>query len=271
MATFDFEGHSIYYEQHGSGKPVVILNGIFMSCASWQAFLPVFAQRRLILVDMIDQGKSAKVDFEYTQALQVRVVLAALDHLGIDKTDLVGISYGGEVAMQLAIQHPGRVDRLVLSNTAPNTSSWLRDIGHAWEYAYQSYDGHQFFKTCIPIIYSPQFYEKNYAWASAREDLFVEVFTPEVYDAFGRLTRSAEQHDVRDSLGRITAHTLVISSEYDYVTPLYQQQELVRAIPKAGQVVVQDAGHAVMYEKPNEFAAIVLGFIDLRDDIQIVK
>lgn len=268
MATFEFNGHSVHYEDIGEGEPFLVLNGIFMSCASWQDFVPSFSRsNRLLLLDFLDQGKSGKLDAEYTQKLQVDVALALLDTLGLDAVHLLGISYGGEVAMQLAARCPQRVKRLVLSNTAAYTSDWLRDIGHSWEYAFQSYDGHQFFKTCIPIIYSPQFYEKNYAWASAREDMFVSVFTPEVYDAFGRLTRSAENHDERANLGCITAKTLVISSEYDFVTPQYQQQELAREIPDAGHVVIQGAGHAVMYEKPAEFAAVVLGFIN--SDLEI--
>lgn len=271
MATFLFDDREVYYEDHGSGEPLLLLNGIFMSCASWTPFVPAFTrQNRFVLLDLFDQGKSGKMDHEYTQKLQAAVVGGLLDHLGLATVNLVGISYGGEVALQFAAQNPHRIKKLVLSNTAAYTSPWLRDIGHSWEYAFNSYDGHQFFKTCIPIIYSPQFYEKNYAWASAREDLFVERFGPEVYDAFGRLTRSAEDHDVRGRLGDITAQTLVISSEHDYVTPLYQQKELAAGIPDAGHVLVQDAGHALMYEKPAEFSAIVLGFINTDTSVSIV-
>lgn len=272
MATFPFHGLDIYYEDHGAGRPFLLLNGIFMSCSSWAAFLDAFsAHNRLIMVDLVDQGRSGKADFEYTQALQTELVAALLDHLEIERLSVMGISYGGEVAMTFALDYPGRVDKLILANTAANTSKWLRDIGHSWEFAYRSYDGHQFFKTCIPIVYSPQFYEANYEWISAREELFVRLFTPEVYDAFGRLTRSAEGHDVRARLGEIRARTLVISSEYDYVTPPFQQIELAEAIPGAGHVVIQGAGHASMYEKPEEFAALVLGFLNGGPEIRIMK
>ncbi|MDR3050782.1 MAG: alpha/beta hydrolase [Oscillospiraceae bacterium] len=271
MATFLFENRPLYYEEHGVGRPLIVLNGIFMSCASWAAFAPGFSQHcRLILLDLLDQGRSAKMDGEYTQALQVRAVAALMDHLQLDQADLMGISYGGEVALQLAVTHPQRIRRLVLSNTAAYTSDWLRDIGHAWEYAFASRDGHQFFKTCIPIVYSPQFYEANYAWASAREELFVRAFSPEVYDAFARLTRSAETHDVRSKLGAITAPTLVISSEMDYVTPPYQQAELAARIPNASHLRIEGAGHAVMYEKPIAFASVVLGFLMADTDIQVL-
>lgn len=271
MATFAFEGRDIYYEEHGQGRPLVVLNGIFMSCASWAAFVPAFAPHcRLILVDMLDQGRSGRMDREYTQAIQAELVLALLAHLSLERASVMGISYGGEVALRLATGHPEKVDRLILSNTTAYTSPWLRDIGHSWEYAFASHDGRQFFKTCIPIVYSPTFYEENYAWASAREEMFVKTFDDAVYDAFARLTRSAETHDVRTGLGRITSPTLVISSEMDYVTPPYQQAELASAIAGASHVRIEGAGHAVMYEKPAAFTALVLGFLLADADIRVL-
>jgi pimeloyl-ACP methyl ester carboxylesterase len=263
MATFDFDGIQLNYEDHGSGTPLLILNGIFMSCASWAGFVDTFSKRnRLLLLDLVDQGASGKVDYEYTQELQERAVLAFLDHLGLPKVSICGVSYGGEVAMRFAASHPDRVEKLILANTTAYTSCWLRDIGHSWERAMSTHDGHVFFATCIPIVYSPKFYETNYSWLSAREDMFVEHFTASVYDAFARLTRSAENHDERARLGQITAPTLVVSAEFDFVTPLHNQQELVCGIPNAAHVVIQDSGHAAMYEKPSEFAAAVLGFVN---------
>lgn len=263
MATFDYESIPIYYESYGEGEPILILNGIFMSCASWQGFIPAFAQHnRLLLLDLADQGRSGRLDHEYTQELQERIVIGFLDHLGLATCHVCGISYGGEVAIRVAARHPGRVGKLVLSNTTAYTSAWLRDIGHSWEYAMNSHDGHQFFATCIPYVYSPGFYESREQWAHDREAMFARVFTAEVYDAFARLTRSAEDHDERANLGRITAETLVISSQWDFITPLPNQLELVAGIPRAGHAIIQDCGHAGMYEKPTEFTALVLGFVN---------
>ncbi|MDR2609924.1 MAG: alpha/beta hydrolase [Clostridiales Family XIII bacterium] len=263
MPKFKYGEHDIYYEDTGEGEPLLILNGIFMSCASWAAFIPAFTKsNRLLLLDFIDQGKSDKVNHEYSQDIQVEVALALLDELGLPAVNIAGISYGGEIAMKIAINHPDRVKKLILANTTAYTSAWLRDIGRSWEYSFASYDGHMFFKTCIPIIYSPRYYEENYEWLAKREDLFVKIFTPEVYDAFGRLTRSAENHDERAELPRIEAPTLVISSDSDFVTPFFHQEELARLIPKAGHVTIENAGHASMYEKPGEFVALLLGFIN---------
>lgn len=69
MATFLLEGREIYYEDHGAGKPLLVLNGIFMSCASWEKFVPTFSKTcRLLLLDFYDQGRTAKRDADYTQA-----------------------------------------------------------------------------------------------------------------------------------------------------------------------------------------------------------
>ena len=271
MATFLFEEREIYYEDHGAGKPLLVLNGIFMSCASWEKFIPAFSRQcRLLLLDFFDQGKTAKREADYTQSEQVALVDAFLKHMGLRSCSIIGISYGGEIAMQFASAYPEKVEKLILSNTAAYTSDWLRDIGHSWEYACNSHDGKQFFKTCIPIVYSPQFYTKHYAWASAREALFERVFTPAIYDAFARLIRSAEAYDVRERLSAITAETLVISADHDYVTPLYQQREIVASIPNAAHAMIMDAGHAVMYEKPAEFISLVLGFVSNDTDLTLV-
>ncbi|MDR1765921.1 MAG: alpha/beta hydrolase [Lachnospiraceae bacterium] len=277
MGEFAFRGIGIHYEDYAAKyvtderPPLLILNGIFMSCGSWTSFIPAFAKySRLLLLDFPDQGKSGRMGGEYTHELQREVVLALMKELSLGQIDIMGISYGGEVAIGVAAHHPGKVRRLILSNTAAYTNKWLKDIGDSWGYAFASRDGHQFFKTCIPIVYSPRFYEGNYAWASAREDLFVKLFPPEVYEAFGRLTRSSEGYDERAGLGNITAKTLVISSQYDYVTPQREQEELVKGIPDARHVVVQDSGHALMYEQPALFATLVCGFLSSELDIQVL-
>jgi pimeloyl-ACP methyl ester carboxylesterase len=70
-------------------------------------------------------------------------------------------------------------------------------------------------------------------------------------------------------LKNITAPTLVISSQYDFLTPPYLQKEIAEAIPVAGHVTIQDAGHALMYEKPEEFSALVLGFVNTDIDVDL--
>ena len=118
MARFVFRDKSIYYEEYGRGKPLIVLNGIMMSCASWKEFIePFSARNRLILVDFLDQGKSDRMTGqEYDHAIQVEVVKELVDFLGLDKVCLMGISYGSEVAMEFTLKYPQHVERLLLFN-----------------------------------------------------------------------------------------------------------------------------------------------------------
>lgn len=262
MASFVFEGKSIYFEEYGAGAPIVVLNGIMMSCASWAEFVePFSAQNRLILLDMLDQGKSDKMDGPFSQALQVEVVKALLDHLELDKASLLGISYGGEVAQRFAVKYGTHLDRLVLFNTTPRTGPWLRDIGDAWNLA--AADPDAYYLTTIPVIYSPAFYREHNAWMENRRKLLRPVFSnPAFIGSMVRLTNSAADFDVTGALPRVQAPTLVVSCQDDHLTPPEEQRRIAELIPNSQYVVIPRCGHASMYEQPVLFTSLALGFLN---------
>lgn len=262
MARFVFEDKCIHFEEYGSGRPIVVLNGIMMSCGSWLEFVePFSAQNRLILLDMLDQGKSDKMDAPFSQALQVEVVKALLDHLGLDKVSLLGISYGGEVAQRFAVKYGGYLDRLVLFNTTPRTGPWLRDIGDAWNLAASDPDA--YYLTTIPVIYSPAFYREHSGWMENRRKLLKPIFSdPGFISSMVRLTNSAADFDVTELLPGVQAPTLVVSCQEDYLTPLEEQRRIADLIPDSQYVVIPHCGHASMYEQPVLFTSLALGFIN---------
>lgn len=263
MSFIVYQGKKVYYEIHGEQEEtLLILNGIMMSSASWQAFLPMLKKhQKVVLVDFFDQGKSDYLEGAYTQEIQGQVVKELITSLNLKKVTLLGISYGGEVAMKVAIDHEHLIDRLILANTTAYTNQQLKAIGDAWVYAAQTGDGRIFFKNTIPPIYSTGFYERNIDWLTAREALFVKAFDERWYQGFARLVVSAETHDERQRISQITVPTLIIGADEDLITPLACQKELYRAIKNSRFVVIQDCGHASMYEKPTEFFGAVLGFI----------
>ncbi len=264
MSFFDYDGKKIYYEAYGQGKPILILNGIMMSTFSWINFKDALsAENQLILLDFFDQGQTDKLEEQYTQEVQVDLILALLDHLNIDKINLVGISYGGELGLQFAVKYADRLDRLVLFNTAAKTSPWLRDIGRAWNLSKD--DPLNYYLTTIPIIYSPKFYNENYKWMDARKNLLVEkVFSDKIFmDSMERLTISAEGYDVLDKLGEVKADTLIVGAENDYITPLNEQKILNKGIVNSQFVILPDTGHGSMYERPLLFTSLILGFVNV--------
>lgn len=265
-------GRRVYYEVHGSeGEPIVLLNGIMMSAASWRPFIEsMTAQNRVILVDFFDQGNSERLEPGYDHGVQVELLEAVLAELaaklGRESFNIMGISYGGEVALQYALAYPARVRRLVLANTCARTSPWLRKIGDGWNEVARSGSGLAYYLTTIPVIYSTRFFEEHAEWMEGREAALTKYFSrPEVLAALIRLTDSSRDYDVTDRLHEITCPTLVISSSEDALVPPTEQQLLHAGIRGSAYVTINGSGHASMYEAPEAFAALTVGFTNLPD------
>lgn len=268
MSTFYHNNKKIHYEADGDGQPVLILNGIMMSTRSWEPFMPSLTEHfRVIRLDMFDQGESAKLDGEtYTQDLQVDLIKGLLMHLSIDAIDLVGISYGGEVALAFAAKYRRNVRRMVLFNSAPDTNVWLKEIGRGWIEAGKTRNGLAYYQTTIPVIYSPHFYAEHVDWMEKRKKTLIPVFSdPAFLDAMERLTLSAESYDVRDDLDKIDAPTLLVSAEEDHLTPVPNQAYLAERMKHVEWVKIPKTGHASMYERPLLFTSFIIGFLRVSD------
>lgn len=266
MAYFEHQGRKVYYETHGEGKPLILLNGIMMSTKSWGIFKEAFStHNRLILLDFLDQGQSDKVQEDYTQDLQVDVLLGLIKELGYEKVNLLGISYGGEVALRFIAKYENRVERLVLFNTSHRTSPWLKDIGDAWNLSRDN--ALDYYLTTIPVIYSPEFYNRNRDWMENRKKLLTAtVFSDRNFmDSMVRLTRSAETHDVTEALKTVKTRTLIVSSENDFITPKEEQEALHKLLVNSDYVMLPKTGHGSMYEKPALFTALTLGYVNAPD------
>jgi len=263
MPHVQYDRRNIYYEVHGEGEPLVILNGIMMATTSWAMFLPELTQQnQIILLDFLDQGQSDKMTDDYQQDLQVDVVKAVVDALELKRINLLGISYGGEIAMQFALKYGNFIDKLLLFNTTAWTNPWLADIGESWVIAAKTGNSELFYHATIPIIYSPLFYTKNIDWMNERKNFLYGVFTNDFLKGMIRLTNSANSHDVRDRLSELNGiETLIVGSDYDFITPDFDQKYIHSQINSSQLFILKNCGHASMYEKPKEFLTLIKGFI----------
>lgn len=253
-------GKEMYYEIHGEGEPLVILNGIMMSTKSWAGFIePLSQDNQLILIDFLDQGQSDKLEGEYTHQIQVEATIELLEAITEEPISLFGISYGGEIALQIALEKPELIKKLLLFNTCSETSYWLEEVGNAWNKAAK--DPQAYYLSTIPYIYSPIFFTKNREWMENRKKTLIPVFSDENFiQSMIRLTNSPVTYDVTDRLHEIEIPTLIVGAEYDFVTPFYQQKELHEGIKHSEIVYIPDSGHGIMYEKPVLFTSLVKGF-----------
>jgi pimeloyl-ACP methyl ester carboxylesterase len=113
-------GLKMYYEVHGSGDPVVLLHGSFMTITNnWTQWISELSKtRKVIAIEMQGHGRTADIDREFSYENLADDVAALLDHLKIPSADLIGYSMGGVVAMQCAIRHPEKVRKVVSISAA---------------------------------------------------------------------------------------------------------------------------------------------------------
>ena len=263
MAYFKYLNKNIYYEISGTGKPVIILNGIMMSTRSWDVFTDSFsAEFMFIRVDFIDQGRTDSFSESYDLGMQVELLKELIEVLKLEKVNLVGISYGGEVALSFAIKYQSLVERMIVFNTVSHTNKKLAETGHLWNYHAKLRNYEKYYDLTIPVIYSDDFINENHEWMKKREGLLLNgPFKDHGFlDRMIRLTDSAEFYDVREELSKLFIPVLIVGAEEDKLTPLFEQRLLKSLIPGSKLIIFPGVGHASMYEVPELFVSVVIGY-----------
>jgi 3-oxoadipate enol-lactonase len=257
------DGAKIYYEVHGEGEPVIFLHGIMMNTQSWSGFIPELSKRfKLILLDFRDQGQSSRMKDQYDQNIHVGDVISLLDALNISKIHMMGLSYGGQVTLRLALQHQKRIKSLCLFNTPNLITRHLLEIGKAWETAAELNDGARFFQLAVPFIYSEPFYETHLDFLMERQKMFKSVLTQDWFEGFIRLCRSVKGYSIsREELKTIKVPTLLVGADLDIVVSQRSMNDIHENIPNCEFMMIPRAGHGAFLERMNEFLTILIGFV----------
>jgi pimeloyl-ACP methyl ester carboxylesterase len=125
----EVNGIRLYYEVHGTGRPLVLLHGGLGAIEMFGANLPPLAAgRQLVAVDLQGHGRTADIDRPLSVELMADDVAALIRHLGLEKADVMGYSMGGGVALLTAIRHPEVVDRLVVVSSVFRRNGYYPDI-----------------------------------------------------------------------------------------------------------------------------------------------
>lgn len=127
MPTVRVGDIDVYYEIHGEGPPLVFIGGLGVDLATLAPFTDLLARNfRVLTFDNRGAGRTDKPDAPYSIPMMAEDTVGLMDALGLPRAHLVGVSMGGRIAMELAAEHPARVDRLVLISTAAAGTGRLR-------------------------------------------------------------------------------------------------------------------------------------------------
>lgn len=264
MTYLNTEYGDILYKIYGKGdSTIVFINGAAMSTNGWAPFISTLTKKhRVLLLDLLDQGKTKTIKKDYTIEDQADILNLVLEELNIENIHLAGMSYGGKVSLTFALKYMEKLNSLSLINTDSYNSNYTKELSKSWLKAAETLDGELFASVLLTSMYSLDYYEDQYDVMKKKENYFIKNLDMDYYEAFKRGVLSAFDYDIRDELKNIKVPTVVITSDEDFVIPKKSQKFMYDNIENSKWEIIKNAGHAVMYEKPEEFINVYMEFID---------
>ncbi len=264
----------LYYQEHGSGDPLLLIMGLATDSTGWLLQIPDFSRHyRTIAFDNRGVGRSAKPPGPYTIHEMADDAAGLLDVLGIARAHVLGISMGGMIAQELALRHPQRVRGLVLACTYPEPDE---EIERNRRFSVSQLGGTltaegktkievaalnplQFFQHLLPKVFTQSFIDRELPkliqlfggalqWGFSMEAVLGQV-------------EAVMGHKATDRLHQIASPTLVITGDADLLIPPAHSDVLAEHIPNARLVKVPGGSHGFNFETPEIFNREVLDFL----------
>lgn len=254
-----------WVEAGEASRALVFLHGIGGNAHSFDWQLPAFAERwRALAWDMPGYGQTS-LDGEMTWPSLVDALLRLLDHLGIERAVVVGHSMGGMVAQQLALDHPDRVEALVLSATSAAFGSADGSFQERFlAERLAPLDAGLTPADLAPKVMPAMFKDFASDEAIARAVASMSAIRPETYRAALHCLVSFDHHD---EIGAIACPTLVLAAERDEIAPPKGMERMAAKIPDARYHCLPGAGHLANLERPDAFNAAIDAFLDGLDSL----
>lgn len=281
MATTDVQratihGHEVTYRMAGEGPAVLLVHGIAGSSRAWREVMPALAERHTVIApDLLGHGESAKPMGDYSLGAFASGLRDLLEVLGIDRATVVGQSFGGGVAMQLAYQHPERCERLVLVNSG----GLGREV--SWMLRALSLPGAEY---VLPVV-APWFV-RDRGDAVSRFIKARGVKAPkaaEMWSAYRSLTETDNRRafvrvvrGVIDPGGQTVSAmdrlylaaavpTLIVWGDADPIIPVSHAHDAHEAIAGSRLEIIEGVGHFPHVEAPERFLEVLEDFLASTD------
>jgi 3-oxoadipate enol-lactonase len=268
VPTAEISGNTLFYERRGSGEPLVLVMGMSGNSAHWDRPFAELLERdfELLVFDNRGIGQSSPVVADFTIADMAADTAAIMDAAGLDSAHVMGISMGGMVAQQLALDEPERVRGLVLGCTypgGPGSSLAGPDVMQRLAGPMMSGDREGAIRAGWEANVSPAFAAQDEHW-----NRFHDVATrhPASVEVIMRQMGAVGGHDVSGRLESLSAPTLVIHGTDDEMLSVRNAEILAEKIPDARLEVLGGVGHLFFWEQPERSAQLVTEFLARVDE-----
>lgn len=247
----------MYYELTGEGEPLLLIHGLGSSTRDWEYQVPSFSQKyQVITIDLRGHGKTDKPKGPYSMQMFANDIAELLKTIGISSTHILGISLGGGIAFQFAVDYPDLVKSLIIVNAGIEIPT------DSFKMKLEAFKRTSIVKLVgmkkMGQVLAPRLFIKP-EQEELRQKL-IERWQENDKKAYLSAMRALIGWSIRDQLDKIKCPTLIIGSDQDYA-PSSIKEEYTALLPNAKFIEIRDARHAVAIEKPEEFNEIVMNFL----------
>ena len=264
-ATINASGLATNYHDVGSGAPVVLLHGSgpgVTAWANWRLTIPPLSERfRVLAPDITGFGYTQKTpDDRYDMSCWLGHLTGFLDAVGVDRISVVGNSFGGALALALAVHHPERVERLVLMGAAGLEFELTPGLDAVW--------GYEPSLESMRDLISLFAYDQSLVSDELAEMRYRASIRPGVQESYSRMFPAPRQDGIRllaqdeDAVRGILHESLIVHGREDRVIPPECSERFHRLIDRSQLHVFGRCGHWTQIEHADRFVRLVAGFLE---------
>lgn len=246
----------VSFREYGRGSPLLLIHGLMVVGEMFAPIVDTLARRhRAIIPDLRGHGRSRSLPPPYTVSALAADLARLFDHLGIESASVLGYSQGGAVAQQFAFDYPDRCDRLVLACTYAFNMASVRE----------KIEGH--LAPALIRILGMRRFAKLVVSQGAKElprdrgEWLASLMASQDQSLMVRAWKAAMAFDGRPRLGEIRCPTLIIAGSSDTAVPMHHAKMLAAGIPDSRLVMVDGAGHTLIWTHPEPLLKAVEEFL----------
>lgn len=262
MPEISVNGISMYYEIHGQGIPLVMIMGLRRNLEWWYCQMPALSKEfKVIAFDNRGAGRSDKPDMDYSIRLFADDTACLMDALGIHNAHVLGVSMGGYIAQELALNYPGKVNSLILGCTScGGKRTILMSEERIKKFtANEGLTPAEILSKDMDIYFSDSFIMKNPDKVQMFIDISLRYYQPA--DAFLRQFAACQKHDTSGRLGGLKLPVLIMTGDDDPLVPSKNSFILKELLPQAELYLFSRRRHAFFIEEAEKFNRKTIQFI----------
>lgn len=249
----------VMVENPGAGRPLLLINGIGATGDLFEPLRPFLGERETIAFDAPGVGGSPAPVYPPTMRSLARLIAGMIHELGHDQVDVLGLSWGGALAQEVARRHPDRVGRLVLAATMPGwTSLPGRPAAISILLTPARYYSTDYLRRVAPTLYGGIIAE--HPGLLARHARLREARPPSTVGYLWQLSALRRWTSV-PWLHRLRHRTLVLAGDDDPIIPLTNARLIAGLIPDGRLHVVEGGGHLFLFTRPEEIGGVITDFL----------